>query len=65
MTAYGVRPVKPSGLSAKERRRRLAAAYRLILSWPDVEAADCDNLDRGAQSAAGDADREGQRQAHG
>lgn len=27
-----------SDMSDEERRRRLAAAYRLILSWPDAEA---------------------------
>ena len=45
-------PDRQSPMTAQERRRRLAAAYRLILSWPSAnETADPDRV--GSQDRIG------------
>ena len=54
-----------SGMAPAERRRRLATAYRLILSWGDgKETAERGKVEGQTHSAAGDADHESRRQSH-
>ena len=55
-------PDRQSPMTAQERRRRLAAAYRLILSWPSAnETAEQGKVEGQTHSAAGDRSETGGR----